>query len=596
MAPRASTAATRKSKADQAIIELATKTAKKVATKTANQVALQPNYDESFHEEENSEENDDYDFDLSSEVDEVDEVDTDTTTNFNAHAKNPPVIDERDVFEIGNEAMKNEGMAIKYHIKCNGQIAGVETAPFSMEDLQAKYGGGTFMVQAKRVSNGTFVKQQSFSVAAPLKNKAEEAKAESALGVDKLMNSFQAMMESTQQNAVQTQETLAQAMREQIEATEKRRIADQERDEKRIQEEKERMKTEATGNQAILLTLMQTLAAPKPTNDNMSTFLTLIQSQQQQQAQAQQQTLTMFMNGLEKISDNTNRMFEKITEKQERDTQEMYRRLEDISKKNAVKEQDPLALFKLLKDTSKDAIDEFRMMRELAREEAEDAKAPTEPKSLTDKIIENLAPMIMAGAQLRGAGAAPAAPVAFNPPETTQVAVQRAPQAQAPRTAPTVAKRVVVAQPAGKVVPAAAPVAAAPVKRAVTVQPVQNTQPAQNVVESNPEASKISNSVELKEKIIKFAADQLGAGILSAQTATPISAKECARLVSEGLLAGNVATIQAVQLISFADVEHEAYVVAGLPTGIPLLETYLKEFYESLVEIANQESRDATNG
>lgn len=580
MAPKLSTA-DRKSKKDQEIMNLAAKVSERVAKKTANKVALSPNFEDSF------EENDDSDDGLTSfSYDEgnntKDDIELENVATGDQVVKENEL---RDVFEIGNEVMKAEGVPVKYYIRRNGSLAGTEKAPFSVEQLQEKYGAGEYQIQAKKATNGKFVKQQSLSLEAPLDNRQNNTTVGSGHSAENLMNSFEAILATTQEQSKETVDKLLAMQKEREEKEETRRREEQERNERRLQEERERMNKDTNSQTNLLATVLQTLQ-PKP--DNSAT----------QVLQMVQESNRMFMTGLEKISDSTNRMFEKLIDKQERDNEkaeqkrendrrELFSLIEKLKdQQNNAPKQDPLEMFKLLKDAQREALEDYQERRAMLREELEEfqgTKTPPEPKSLTDKVLESLGPILMAGAQMKGMGQAQ--PPQFLPQET------HVPQTQVVKASPSL-KKIAPATQQRPVV--ATKVATASVKPVVKAQTTQSTVAPKNVVESNPEASKINTEVTLKGQIIAYAGDVLGAGLMTLQSPNPVSAAETAHKVAEGIVLGGLTVVKAVEVVKYEDIEHEAFVKNNLPR-IEVLENYLKDFYETLLNIAQAELGNTTN-
>lgn len=585
MAPRPSTATT-KSKKEQDIVNLASQVARKEAKKVANRISLSPDYEEGMNDE------DDDDTGLATiSFDTL--GDHKTSNEVDGVATGDQVVQDnelRDVFEIGNEVMKTEGVPIKYYIKRNGSLAGTEKAPYSVEQLQEKYGSGEYLIQAKKSTNGKFVKQQSMSLDAPLVPEKGMSHQSGGHSSENLMNSFEAILSSTQEQTKDTVDKLLAIQREREEKEERRRQEDREREEKRLSEEREKLKMETNSQTQLFSTI---LTALKPQPDNSSA----------QVLQMVQESNRMFMEGLNKVAENTNRMFEKLMDKQERDNEKAERKRDDdrrdllavIEKlkeqQNNSPKQDPLEMVKFLRDAQREALEDYQERKALIREEIEEMRGSNEkpePKSLTDKVIENLAPLLMMGAQMKSQQPPQFAPQQMAPAQDhgqTHV-VKPNPSLKKITTATT---RPVVQ---GKV-------ATATVKPVVKAQsaptPAQATVAPKNTVESNPEASKINQEVTLKGQIITYAGNILGEGIISLQTPTPISAQQTAQKVAEGLVQGGLTVAKAVEVVRYEDIDEEAFVKNSLPR-MAVLENYLKDFYETLLNIAQAELGNTTTG
>jgi hypothetical protein len=117
-----------------------------------------------------------------------------------------------DIFNFGTTLL-NKGTPIRFQIKKNGQFLTTIRKPYSEEKLQEDYGEGHYAVILRNDSKGTFIKQQSFSIAAPILRPEETVRAQQEDKVDKMFHTFSEMQQRTQEAQAAMAERLIEEQR-----------------------------------------------------------------------------------------------------------------------------------------------------------------------------------------------------------------------------------------------------------------------------------------------------------------------------------------------------------------------------------------------
>lgn len=312
--------------------------------------------------------------------------------------------DEWDIFEDLGDALFMKGDKVKYSIKRNGEHIAMVEHPYSYEQLQEQFGGGSFQIICRSSLQKKFIKSQSRMIAAPIKKlevKSEappEKKESSELSILALM----------------------QQMQEKSELERKR-----EKEEAKIEarEREEKLKAEA----------------------NTTTMLMMKMMEQQQAAQQQfMTTLVTMMSGKREEPREDKRM------------DKMFDLLLTslLDKKGKGESIDPIELMKLTQEAEEKGYRRAQEIREIAEEQAEILAArnsgkeegePEEKESVTQTLLKSMAPLfataMMPGAAPRQMPQQAVKRVAVNPhlparPAPKPLAAPKAPEAAKP-AAPT---------------------------------------------------------------------------------------------------------------------------------------------------------------
>jgi len=557
--------------AEEAGRKAATKVAKKVAGKEAGRIAakvatkaaLDPDYTlDNDNQTDFEDEIPEYSARGYEQEDEEEDDDNDRRDNLSTHGQitNSNHNDEddlsdnprsADIFNFGTTLL-NKGTPIRFQIKKNGQFLTTIRKPYSEEKLQEDYGEGHYAVILRNDSKGTFIKQQSFSIAAPILRPEETAKAQQEDKVDKMFNTFAEMQQRTQEAQAAMAERLIEEQRYREEEEKERR-----------REEKEMAREQEKQNTNLLATVLQA-TMNKPSDSGSSTaIMQMMQSSQQQTSQMIMESNKNFMTMLSEMRRDSQTMIEKIVSSQNeqaRDFREQIARMaESGNKKEAF---DPITMFKMMNDTREAGMNFGLKIQELAKELADENERPErEPKGLTETIIENLgklAPLMLAASQNNG-GQAPQQ--YFEQP--TQALVPAPP-------APSYKQR---------------PVAPNPVQASVKPVVNANTQAVRPVVlnpktnvAGNQESVKISPDAGIKQTVIDICAPLIGHALVNKATAAELG-EATIKALSEKQITIN----KAVELVTLADIYHLSFKVHGLP-DVPELKAYLKDFHDYLRE------------
>jgi len=606
-----------KSKKNEQIAQIAARAAKKavkktvekearkvstrVAAKVAQETSLNPDYDPSedleldedeesgavfgaFGGEDDEEEESVGGFGFDEEEEEEEEEDTSDLTY------SPR---QKDIFSFADEKIK-AGVPIRFQIKKNGHFVATIRTPYSEEKLQKDHGEGHYQIVLRDDIKGTFLKQQSMSVAAPSAPRPEEvAKVEQQkqqqedVRFEKMFSTFSTMSQQTQESTNLMIERLM----------EENRIRE-EQDRERRKEERELMKEAEKGNMNVLATVLQAALAPK--NDGgMNGILQMMQQQSQQTMTLIMESNKNFATMMQDMRRDTDRMLEKITTMTQEQARDFRQQLHEMSNKKNDNEFDAVKMFEMLNKTRQDGLDFGLKLQTMAKELADEGAGEQRPRGVVESVLDNLgkiAPLMFAAGQ-GGGGAAQH----FAPP-TPQPARQALPAAPAqpsyrketPRPAQSANPTTVRPAPARPVESKSTVTPATPAKQVVaTPKPAASgvktgakKTTTQTSVASSPETGKIGNDLELKKKVVdtcvpliahalqnQFTSGNLGDATINAFSATGIDLKS----------ALTVLTVDEIYDIAFRQY--------SLP-DVPELRNYLKDYHDYLSQKATSpESR-----
>lgn len=336
--------------------------------------------DEVDFSDDNEEEDDDDDYE-SAPVPSIDQI----KKNNQRH--------EFDIFEDFGERHAKADDILKYMIFQNGHLAATKFHPYSWEQIQQEFGGGSFKVVARSTVSGKIVKNQSKSVAAPIKGKSET---ESSSAMLKLIENMQkASSEERERLKTETERRERENMK-----------AMQQLQEKMSQESKE-------SNDKMMTMLIAMMNKPQ---DNSHKDMMAAMMQQQQQSQQQLMTLllplltkkddggltqmmTMMMEMQQNSQSQTMALFEKFNSTSSSTLEKFSEKLEKI--KNSDEGLTGFKLLELYKDAQGAGFEQYKMLQKLAEEKAESSGGNDDSEdSLTKTLIKQAIPALGAFANL----------------------------------------------------------------------------------------------------------------------------------------------------------------------------------------------------
>lgn len=555
--------------------KVANKEAGRIAAKVATKAALDPDYTLDDNQIDIEDEITDYRAGSYGREDDDEDEDEDgiSATGYSSNnqytgldndnddlSDNPRSVD---IFSYGT-GLLNQGTPIRFTVKKNGQFLTTIRKPYSEEELQREHGEGHYAVQLRNDAKGTFIKQQSFSIAAPSVRPEEVQKAQQEDKVDRMFQTFAEMQERTQASQREMAERLIEEQRYREEEEKERR-----------REEKEMAREQEKSSQNLLATILQA-SMNKPSDNGSSTaILQMMQSSQQQTSQMIMESNKNFMTMLSEMRRDSQTMIEKIVSSQNEQARDFREQLARMSESGNKKEGfSPVEMFKMLNDTRDAGMSFGLKINEMAKELAGEVERPEkEPKGLTETIIDNLgklAPLMLAASQGNGQ----AAPQQYFEQPSQQLVPAPA--------QPSYKARPVVANPAqAPVRPVARPVQAAPVNASVVPRtaPVQAT-PKSNVA-GNQESVKISPEVGTKQAVIDICAPLIGHALMN-----KASTEQLGEATLKALSENKISVSRAIEFVTLEDIHHLSFNVYSLP-DVPELRAYLKGFHDYLRQKAS---------
>jgi hypothetical protein len=540
--------------------------ASKTATRVATRAALDPDYTSNTDIEE-----DDQDYNprygrvnyLETEEEEEEDEDNDSGFTLNQYGQQSGSDDlsdnprSTDIFSYGTELL-NKGTPIRFQIKKNGQFLTTVREPYSEDRLQKDHGEGHYAVILRNDAKGTFIKQQSFSVAAPTVKHEEIVKAKTDEKLDRMFETFGQMQERTQDTQAQLFDRIME---------EQRRREDEEKERRR--EERDSMRQQEQQNQNLLATVLQaSLSNKKDDGGGNMALLQMMQAQQQQTANLIMESNKNFMTMIQEMRRDTSTMIDKMSESQKDQAREFRNQIEKMagSKKEGF---DAVEMFKMLNDTRESGMQFGLQINALAKELSDAGESEKEPKGLTETIIENLgklAPLMLAAGQNQGQ--APAQQY-FEPQQQQLVNAPAAPSYKKASAAP-----VRHAQPQTVV---AQPVAQQNAPQAQTdAQRVAKKVVAKASVARSSETATIDANTSVKKTVVDICASLIGHALMN-----NVSSGDLGDATIKALAEKNISTSKALELLSLDDIYHLSFTVYTLP-DVPELRVYLKDYHDYL--------------
>ena len=579
----------------------------RVASKVATEVSLNPDYELNDEEElegtplmawangDEFEEDEDEDEDVPSSVfglgrsfkanhhDDEEEEDEGT-------ADLSKDIINRDIFSYANDLM-NKGTPIRIQVKKNGQFLTTIKKPYSEEQLQKDHGEGHYLVILRNDIKGTFIKQQSFSVAAPPLAPHETAQVQQVKQEEKIDKMFQtfSQMQSAQ---TESQNQLFERLLE-----EQRRREDEEKE--RRYEEREQMKSQEAGNTNLLATVLQAaLTGKKDDGGGMSSVLQMMQQQQNQTTQMIMESNKNFMMMIQEMRKDSQMMMEKVAMMNQEQARDFRTQLAEMSKGTKSDGFDPVQMFKMLNDTREAGMNFGLKINDLAKQIADSDIAPAQPKSIVESVLDNLgkfAPLMLAASQNSNAQAhfAPPAPrpalqaapqqPSYKQPTAPRQAAPKQPTQQAvvtPKVAPTTIQ---TGPKAVKTVnTTATKVAGTPIKTQAKPTTTKTS------VASGTEGGKIGTDTGLKTKVIDLCVPLIAHALQNG-----ISSGDLGEATTKSFYAQGVTLKEALSTLSVDDINNLAFVTYGLP-DMPEIRHYLKDYHDYLSQKASVEQHGQT--
>jgi len=554
--------------------KIARKEAGKVAAKIATEAALNPDFELNDEEEVSSQGT--YEWEDDEDIEETNDKynrnifkdfnsgykptynsDSDDSNNDNDDDDLSRDLKNRDIFAYSNDLM-NKGTPVRLQIKKNGQFLTTIKKPYSEEQLQKDYGEGHYAVILRNDVKGTFIKQQSFSIAAPPMVQAQEAvkfqQEKQEEKIDKMFHTF-SQMQSAQS---ETQQQLFERLME-----EQRRREDEEKERRR--EEREIMKYNEQNNTNMLATVLQAAFANKSDDSGgASAILQIMQSQQQQTTQMIMESNKNFMMMIQEMRRDTQNMMEKITSMGNEQAREFRNQLSEMTRK---KDDgfDAIKMFQMLNDSRESGMEFGLKINELAKQIAENEITPPAPKSIVESVLDNLgkfAPLMLATAQNSNAASH------FN---GHQAAETQTTQLISPPPQPSYKKPTVQAAPQKTLLTPKPTTIAKP----VTQRPAQVVaQP--KVVEKTANTATISSDATLKTKAIELCVPLIGHALQNGISSGDLGNATIGSFKSHGIELSS-----ALRVLKIEDIYDLAFKTYSLP-DMPELRNYLKEYYDYL--------------
>lgn len=483
-------------------------------------------------------------------------------------------IKNRDIFAYANDLM-NKGTPVRLQIKKNGQFLTTVKKPYSEEQLQKEHGEGHYSVILRNDIKGTFIKQQSFSIASPPAQPAEVVQQQVAKQEEKLDRMFQTFSQM-QASQTESQNALFERLLE-----EQRRREEEEKERRR--EERELMKYNEQSNNSVLASVLQAALTPRESDSGgMSAMLQMMQNQQAQTTQMIMESNKNFMMMVQEMRRDTQQMVEKITQISNEQARDFRTQISEMSNTKS-DGFDPVTMFKMLNDTREAGMNFGLKINDLAKQIAESDIKPTQPKSVVESVLDNLgkfAPLMLAASQ-QGNTANHFQQVPQ--PQARAIAAPPAPsykQPVKPQAKPVQAKPKPVAKPAQPKTLVTQPLVS---KTMVTTGPktVVNKTTTQTVVASNQDSGKIDSDAELKTKVIDICVPLIGHALQNGINSGGLGDASINAFVSQGIDAR-----KAVELVGVEDIYDLAFNRYSLP-DVPEIRHYLKDYHDYLRQKAS---------
>ena len=317
--------------------------------------------------------------------------------------------DVTDIFIDIGEKYFERGEVVSYTIIDNPTKAqlGTEYHPFSYDELKAKYGGGHFKVIARH--KGKYIRTDVKYLAGPKKDfnaKEEKASVQAvtspAIDMELIINK---LTETSEKNAMALMKTQEEARKREMEL------------QREIRETQ--AKTESTNN-AMLERVLLAQQNQKNSSVELLTALAPILAPILPKLLAPKEVKNDSIEVMMKVQEMNMKMMEKMNESNQKIFETLQKQIEKIadgkSNKNNDSGMSPFEVMKMVKEAESEGFEKMRMIRELAKEEADERASmrgdrdsddePSKKGSAVDTLISTLTPML-ATKMLGGGGATP---------------------------------------------------------------------------------------------------------------------------------------------------------------------------------------------
>ena len=313
---------------------------------------------------------------------------------------------EYDIFEDIGQPLVDKGDRVTYSIKKNGAFKGSVPHPFSYDQVQKRWGGGSYHVTLRSYKfatkpGGGYLKSQTKFVDEPEPAPQQVPSAQLAAPTGgqsgspmELLAVIQEMNERNRAEMKAESDRLREEARQREERLEKEARLREERLEREAKEREQKAEKEGQSTIMLMMKMMEN-------------------SQAQAQAAAKQQTDMMLA------------LFKRDEPKEDKKSDKIFDMLMNVllDKKGKDSGLDPITLHTMLADAQEKGYERANEMRELIREEAarmaarrggddDEEDEPKEEESATKSLLKTLAPMI---AQIASNAMSPQQPTAPAP-------------------------------------------------------------------------------------------------------------------------------------------------------------------------------------
>lgn len=316
--------------------------------------------------------------------------------------------DVADIFIDVGEAYSNRGEVVSYTIMDTPSKAqlGTELHPFSYDELKAKYGGGHFKIIARY--KGKYIKTEQKYLAGARKDfnakddrSSNQVSSNPAIDMELIINK---LTETSEKNAMALMKTQEEARKREMEL------------QREIRETQ--AKTESVNN-ALLERVLLAQQNQKNGSVELLTALAPILAPILPKILAPKEVKNDSIEVMMKVQEMNMKMMEKMNESNQKMFETLQKQIEKIADGKSSKNNDggmsPFEVMKMVKEAESEGFEKMRMIRELAKEEADERASmrgdrdsddePSKKGSAVDTLISTLTPML--ASKMIGGGATP---------------------------------------------------------------------------------------------------------------------------------------------------------------------------------------------
>jgi hypothetical protein len=400
--------------------------------------------------------------------------------------RKPKEAQEDDIFEFCEKTYVNKGIPIRYEIRKNGYFAGELEHPCSWRIIQENYGGGLFAIKAKHGHNSQIVKRQSISISQPSSpyQPNKPAQEQENMGIPQGQPQ---VIERIIEREAPSQPINYLEMFGVIQKM-------QETSQHSIKEAQKESQNSQNTLMAALLQMATNKPAPQTSSDDK--IMALMMQMQQNSNQMFEKMMENTQRSIEAVQKNTDKMMEKMTE-----------RIEKMGDGGNGLKYSPEQIMQLMMQGQQRGFDMWQGLDKMADMKAaqrmemleatkETAVEESRPKSMTEKLIDTMLPVVASAIQAQAMSVAQQQQHPkgiLSHPSDARAPVQPRPkpaqQAKHPQLPPPVAPK---PRPKPPVQPAQ------PVKPASPTQPVKPNAPAQPITPTKPELKNVTPPIKTK--------------------------------------------------------------------------------------------------